>query len=82
MSETKRELYKTIDILPENLLNELLNYVKELASKNIANGLPNDVVINDNEDLEKKLNERIKKIENGEAKFFTIDEAFEEIDKI
>lgn len=41
-----------------------------------------ELYIKDSADLKRKLNERIKKIESGKAKMYTIEEAFEEIDKI
>ena len=52
------------------------------VKKYTENTIPEELIIKDNADLKKKLNERIKKIESGEAKMFTIDEAFKEIDKI
>ena len=76
MTTTKKELYETIELFPDAIANELLNYADFLAS------MPERVVIKDNEDLKSKLKERIKKIESGEAKMYTVDEAFEEIDKI
>ena len=44
--------------------------------------MPDRLIIKDNEDLKKKLSERIEKIESGKAKMLTIDEAFEEIDSL
>ena len=44
--------------------------------------MPDRVIINDNEDLKIKLKERIKNIDCGKVKMLTIDEAFEEIDKV
>lgn len=44
--------------------------------------MPDRVMIKDNEDLKMKLNERIQSMESGKVKMLTIDEAFEEIDKV
>ena len=44
--------------------------------------MPDRLIINDNEDLKKKLSERIEKIESGKAKMLTVDEAFEEIKEV
>ena len=44
--------------------------------------MPDRVIINDNEDLKIKLKERIANIDSGKVKMLTIEEAFEEIDKV
>ena len=44
--------------------------------------MPEEIIIKDNEDLKKKLSERIEKIESGKAKMLTIDETFKEIDSL
>ena len=82
MTATKKELYETIDLIPDSVAKELLNYADYLASKYIEKTMPEELIIKDNEDLKKKLNERIEKIESGKSKMLTIDEAFEEIDSI
>ncbi len=82
MTVTKKELYDTIDLIPDSVAKELLNYAEYLTSKYIEKTMPEELIIKDNQDLKKKLNERIKKIESGKAKMLTIEEAFEEIDKL
>lgn len=82
MTATKKELYDTIDLIPDSVAKELLNYAEYLTSKYIEKTMPEELIIKDNQDLKKKLNERIKKIESGKAKMLTIEEAFEEIDKL
>ena len=80
MTATKQELYNTIDLIPDSIAEELLNYADYLTSRYIEKTMPNRLLIKDNEDLKKKLSKRIEKMERGEAKMLTIDEAFEEID--
>ncbi len=65
-----------------NKIEELLNYEDHLTSKYIEKTMPDELIIKDNEDLKKKLSERIKKIESGKAKMLTIDEAFEKFDNL
>lgn len=82
MTAIKQELYNTIDLIPDSIAKELLNYAEYLTSKYIEGTMPNELIIKDNADLKKKLSERIDKIERGKAKMLTIDEAFEEIDSL
>ena len=82
MSATKQELYNTIDLIPDSVAKELLNYADYLTSKYIEKTMPEELIIKDNEDLKKKLSERTEKIERGDAKMLTIDEAFDEIDSL
>lgn len=82
MTATKKELYDTIDLIPDSVAKELLNYADYLTLKYIEKTMPEELVIKDKEDLKRKLSERIEKIESGEEKMLTIDEAFEEIDRL
>jgi len=82
MTATKQELYNTIDLIPDSVAKELLNYADYLTSKYIENAMPDRLIIKGNEDLKKKLSERTQKIESGRAKMLTIDEAFKEIDSL
>ena len=82
MTATKRELYNTIDLIPDSVAKELLNYADYLTSEYIEKTMPDELIIKDNADLKKKLSKRIEKIESGKAKMLTIDEAFEEIDSL
>ena len=82
MTATKKELYDTIDLIPDSVAKELLNYADYLTLKYIEKTMPEELMIKDKEDLKRKLSKRIEKIESGEAKMLTIDEAFEEIDSL
>ncbi len=82
MTTIKKELYETIDLFPDEIANELLNYAEFLASRYFEKEMPDRVVIKDSEDLRKKIQERIKRGESGKEKMLSIDEAFKELDKI
>jgi low affinity Fe/Cu permease len=82
MTTAKKELFETIELIPDVIANELLNYADYLTSKYFEKKMPDRVMIKDNEDLKIKLNERIQSMESGKVKMLTIDEAFEEIDKV
>lgn len=82
MTTIKKELYETIDLFPDSIVKELLNYADYLALKYFETTMPERVVIKDNEDLKEKLQERVEKIKSGKGKMLTIDEVFEEIDKL
>ncbi len=82
MTEAKKELYDIIDLIPDSVAKELLNYADYLTLKYIEKTMPEKLIIKDNEDLKRKLSERIGKIESGKAKLLTIDEAFDEIDSL
>ena len=82
MTAIKKELYDTIDLIPDSVAKELLNYADYLTLKYIEKTMPEELMIKDKEDLKRKLSKRIEKIESGEAKMLTIDEAFEEIDSL
>lgn len=74
MTATKQELYNTIDLILDSIAKELLSYADYLTSKYIEETTTDKLIIKDNEDLKKKLSERIEKIESGKAKMLTIDE--------
>lgn len=82
MTTIKKELVEAIELIPDVIANEVLNYADYLVSKYFENQMPDRVVIKDNEDLRIKLNERIKNMDSGKVKMVTVDEAFKEIDNV
>ena len=48
MTATKRELYNTIDLIPDSVAKELLNYADYLTSKYIEKTMPDELIIKDN----------------------------------
>lgn len=78
----KKEIYDTIEIIPEEMLYELLNYADYLATKSYSNNLPDRVVIKDSHDLKEKINTRLDKIKEGKATFYSVDEARKKLSKV
>lgn len=77
----KKEIYDTIEIIPDEMLGELLNYADYLATKSYGKELPDRVIIKDTDDLKEKLKTRMDKIKSGEAKFYSVEEARERLIK-
>ncbi len=78
MSIQKQKLIETIEELPEELASKVIDYMEYIKFMYIIDKAPSDIVIKDEKDLIKKLEEGIEDIDNG--KVCTIDEAFEEIE--
>ena len=79
MSTEKQELIKSIETLPEELISKLFDYMEYLRFTSIINNAPENLIIKDEEDLRKKLEEGLQDIEDGNV--CSLDEAFEEIEK-
>ncbi len=80
MTGYQKELYNTIQALPEELLSKVIDYIKYLEFSYITNNAPSDLIIENEEDLVKKINEGIEDIEKGNV--CTIEEAYSEIEQI
>ena len=80
-TSVKQEIYDTIEIIPDELLGELLNYADYLATKSYGKELPDRVIIKDTDDLKDKIKTRMDKIKSGKAKFYTVEEARESLIK-
>lgn len=80
MTGYQKELYNTIQALPEELLSKVIDYIKYLEFSYITNNAPSDLIIENEEDLVKKINEGIEDIEKGNV--CTIEEAYSEIKQI
>ncbi len=80
MTGHKKELYNTIQALSEELLSKVIDYIKYLEFSYITNNAPSDLIIENEEDLVKKINEGIEDIEKGDV--CTIEEAYSEIEQI
>ena len=60
MTTTKKELYETIDLIPDSVAKELLNYADYLASKYIEKTMPEELIIKDSGELKKLKVEKQK----------------------
>lgn len=80
MTGHQKELYNTIQALSEELLSKVIDYIKYLEFSYITNNAPSDLIIENEEDLVKKINEGIEDIEKGDV--CTIEEAYSEIEQI
>ena len=80
MSIEKQKLLKSIEELPEELANQVLDYMEYVKFMYAINQAPDSVVIKDKEDLIKKLEKGIESTNNGDV--YSLEEVFEEIQKI
>ena len=83
MSRTslEKEIYDTIETIPEEMLGELLNFADYLATKSYVSKLPDRIIIKDTDDLKEKINTRIDKIKTGKAKFYSVEETRKKLAK-
>lgn len=80
MTAFKKELYNTINALPEELLGKVIDYMKYLEFSYVTNNAPSELIIENEEDLNEKLNEGIEDLKNG--KVCTLEDAYSEIEQI
>lgn len=80
MSIEKQKLYNEIETLPEELTNQVLNYIEYLKFSYIDNEAPDSVIIKSKKDLKKKLQKGLNDIK--ENKVYSLDETFSKIDNI
>jgi len=78
MSIQKQKLIETIEELPEELASKVIDYMEYIKFMYVIDKAPSNIVIKDEKDLIKKLEEGIEDIDNGRV--CSIDEAFEEIE--
>ena len=75
MSIQKQKIIETLEDLPEELTSQVIDYIEYVKFIYISSKAPEDIVIKDEKDLNKKLKEGIKDIENGNV--CSLDEAFD-----
>ncbi len=80
MTVKQKRLYDTIESLPEELSNKVIEYIEYLKSSYSLNSAPDDLTIKNDEDLLNKLKKGMEDTDNG--KVCTIEEAFEEAKQI
>lgn len=80
MSIEKQRLYNEIDTLPDELANQVVNFIEYLKLSYIDKEAPDSVIIKSKKDLKEKLQKGINDIKNG--KVYSVEEVFMEIDAI
>ena len=80
MSIQDKELIKSIENLPEELQNKILEYIEYIKFMYVTDDIPEELVIENKEDLKAKLEEGLEDIKNGNI--CSMEEAFEEVNSI
>lgn len=80
MSIEKQKLYNEIEALPEELTNQVINFIEYLKLSYIDTEAPESVTIKSKKDLKEKLQRGLNDINAGRV--YSLDEVFAEIDKI
>ena len=80
MSIEKQRLYEEIETLPEELTNQVIDFVEYLKLSHIDSEAPERVIIKSKKDLKEKLQRGLDDINSGRV--YSLDEVFAEIDKI
>lgn len=80
MSIEKQKLYNEIETLPEELTNQVINFVEHLKLSYIDTEAPDSVTIRSKKDLKEKLQKGLDDINAN--KVYSLDEVFAKIDNI
>ena len=80
MSIEKQKLYNEIETLPEELTNQVINFIEYLKISYIDTEAPDDIAIKSKKDLKEKLQKGLDDIK--ENKVYSLDEVFTKIDNI
>ena len=80
MSIEKQKLYKEIDTLPEELTNQVINFIEYLKISYIDTEAPESITIKSKKDLKEKLQKGLDDIKAN--KVYSLDEAFSKIDNM
>ena len=80
MSIEKQKLYNEIETLPEELTNQVINFVEYLKLSYIDKEAPDSITIKSRKDLKEKLQKGLEDIK--ESKVYSLDEVFKKIENI
>ena len=80
MSIEKQKLYNEIETLPEELANQVINFIEFLKLSYIDTDAPDRVTIKSKKDLKQKLQKGLDDIK--ENKVYSLDEVWTKIDNI
>ncbi len=80
MSIEKQKLYNEIETLPEELTNQVINFIEYLKISYIDTEAPDSITIKSKKDLKEKLQKGLDDIK--ENKVYSLDEVFSKIDNM
>lgn len=80
MSIEKQKLYNEIETLPEELTNQVINFIEYLKLSYIDAEAPKSVTIKSKKDLKEKLQKGLDDIKAN--KVYSLEETFAKIDNI
>lgn len=80
MSIEKQRLYNEIETLPEELTNQVMNFIEYLKISYIDTEAPDSVTIKSKKDLKEKLQKGLDDIKANRV--YSLDEVFTRIDNI
>ncbi len=80
MSIEKQKLYNEIETLPEELTNQVINFVEYLKLSYIDKEAPDSITIKSKKDLKEKLQKGLEDIK--ENKIYSLDDVFIKIENI
>ena len=80
MSIEKQKLYNEIETLPEELTNQVINFIEYLKLSYLDTEAPDSVTIKNKKDLKEKLQKGLEDIKANRV--YSLDEAFNKIDNI
>lgn len=80
MSIEKQKLYNEIETLPEELTNQVINFIEYLKLSYIDKDAPDSVTIKSKKDLKEKLQKGLDDIKANRV--YNLEEAFAKIDNI
>ena len=80
MSIEKQKLYNVIETLPEELVNQVIDFMEYLKLTHIDTEAPDSVTIKSKKDLKEKLQKGLDDIKSN--KTYSLDEAFSKIENI
>ncbi len=80
MSIEKQKLYNEIETLPEELTNQVINFVEYLKLSYIDNEAPDGVTIKSKKDLKEKLKKGLDDIKANRV--YSLDDVFNKIENI
>ena len=80
MSIEKQRLYNEIDTLPEELTNQVINFIEYLKISHLDTEAPDEIMIKNKKDLKQKLQKGIDDVNTNRV--YSIEEVFNKINNI